>query len=265
MTQIILENVEKRFAKLTVLHDINLNIEDGQFCVFLGPSGCGKSTLLRMIAGIEETTEGALTIGGEIMNDVPPAERRVAMVFQNYALYPHMSVYENMAFGLKQAKTPKADIERRVNEAARMLQIEPLLDRRPKQLSGGQRQRVAIGRAIVRQPAVFLFDEPLSNLDAALRVHMRSEIANLHNDYPEASMIYVTHDQTEAMALADKIVLLRAGPDVTKKGALPRLARPRTLPPSCKPVCCRLSRLPFNEFPEGDVGKRRCGRSGYQA
>ena len=229
MTQILLENVEKRFGKLTVLHDINLNIEDGQFCVFLGPSGCGKSTLLRMIAGIEEITEGDLAIGGEIMNDVPPAERRVAMVFQNYALYPHMSVYENMAFGLKQAKTPKADIERRVNEAARMLQIEPLLDRRPKQLSGGQRQRVAIGRAIVRQPAVFLFDEPLSNLDAALRVHMRSEIANLHRDYPEASMIYVTHDQTEAMALADRIVLLRAGPDVARKGSIAQVGAPLEL------------------------------------
>ena len=229
MTSITLDNAAKRFGRVTVLNDINLGIEDGEFCVFLGPSGCGKSTLLRMIAGIEDLTEGELKIGGQRMNEALPAERRVAMVFQNYALYPHMSVYENMAFGLKQAKTPKDEIAERVGEAARILQIEPLLERKPKELSGGQRQRVAIGRAIVRQPAVFLFDEPLSNLDAALRVHMRTEIANLHRKFPEASMIYVTHDQTEAMALADKIVLLRAGEDVYTKGSIAQVGSPLEL------------------------------------
>ena len=229
MTSINLKNVEKRFGNVTVLHDIKLAIKEGEFCVFLGPSGCGKSTLLRIVAGIEDLSDGNLTIGDELMNDVAPADRGVAMVFQNYALYPHMSVYENMAFGLKQAKTPKEDIEKRVGEAARILQIENLLERKPKQLSGGQRQRVAIGRAIVRQPDVFLFDEPLSNLDAALRVHMRTEIANLHRRFPGASMIYVTHDQTEAMALADKIVLLRAGPDVLTKGSVAQVGRPLEL------------------------------------
>ena len=229
MTSIHLDNASKRFGRVTVLNDINLHIDDGQFCVFLGPSGCGKSTLLRMIAGIETLTTGELQIGGQRMNEALPAERRVAMVFQNYALYPHMSVYENMAFGLKQAKAPKDQIAERVGEAARILQIENLLDRKPKELSGGQRQRVAIGRAIVRQPAVFLFDEPLSNLDAALRVHMRTEIANLHRKFPEASMIYVTHDQTEAMALADKIVLLRAGDDVIKKGSIAQIGSPLEL------------------------------------
>ncbi|SNY94340.1 multiple sugar transport system ATP-binding protein [Cohaesibacter sp. ES.047] len=229
MTSITLENAAKRFGRATVLNKIDLKIEDGQFCVFLGPSGCGKSTLLRMIAGIETLTDGELRIGDQRMNEALPAERRVAMVFQNYALYPHMSVYENMAFGLKQAKTPKDKITERVNEAARILQIEPLLERKPKELSGGQRQRVAIGRAIVRQPAVFLFDEPLSNLDAALRVHMRTEIANLHRKFPEASMVYVTHDQTEAMALADKIVLLRAGDDVLKKGSIAQIGTPLEL------------------------------------
>ncbi|TLP49273.1 sn-glycerol-3-phosphate ABC transporter ATP-binding protein UgpC [Cohaesibacter sp. CAU 1516] len=229
MTSIHLDNAAKRFGRATVLNDINLEIEDGEFCVFLGPSGCGKSTLLRMIAGIETLTQGELKIGDQRMNEALPAERRVAMVFQNYALYPHMSVYENMAFGLKQAKTPKDQIVERVGEAARILQIENLLERKPKELSGGQRQRVAIGRAIVRQPAVFLFDEPLSNLDAALRVHMRTEIANLHRKFPEASMIYVTHDQTEAMALADKIVLLRAGDDVITKGSIAQTGSPLEL------------------------------------
>ncbi|SFO16567.1 multiple sugar transport system ATP-binding protein [Cohaesibacter marisflavi] len=229
MTSISLDNAAKRFGRVTVLNDINLDIEDGKFCVFLGPSGCGKSTLLRMIAGIETLSDGELKIGGQRMNEALPAERRVAMVFQNYALYPHMSVFENMAFGLKQAKTPKDEITNRVNEAAHILQIENLLERKPKELSGGQRQRVAIGRAIVRQPAVFLFDEPLSNLDAALRVHMRTEIANLHRKFPEASMIYVTHDQTEAMALADKIVLLRAGDDVIKKGSIAQIGSPLEL------------------------------------
>ncbi|WP_116131932.1 ABC transporter ATP-binding protein [Tropicimonas sp. IMCC34043] len=229
MTSITLKNVAKRFGQVSVLQDIDLDIAEGEFCVFLGPSGCGKSTLLRMIAGIEATSAGELRIAGELMNDVEPADRRVAMVFQNYALYPHMSVYENMAFGLRQAKTPKPEIDARVRAAAQTLQIEPLLDRRPKELSGGQRQRVAIGRAIVRHPAVFLFDEPLSNLDAALRVHMRTEIANLHRDFPEASMVYVTHDQTEAMALADKIVLLRAGPEVRTRGSIAQVGAPLEL------------------------------------
>nr|WP_321458465.1 sn-glycerol-3-phosphate ABC transporter ATP-binding protein UgpC [uncultured Cohaesibacter sp.] len=229
MTSITLSNAVKKFGRHTVLNSINLDIADGEFCVFLGPSGCGKSTLLRMVAGIESLSDGELQIGGLRMNEALPAERRVAMVFQNYALYPHMSVFENMAFGLKQAKTPKDEITTRVNEAAHILQIENLLERKPKELSGGQRQRVAIGRAIVRQPAVFLFDEPLSNLDAALRVHMRTEIANLHRKFPEASMIYVTHDQTEAMALADKIVLLRAGADVIKKGSIAQIGSPLEL------------------------------------
>jgi multiple sugar transport system ATP-binding protein len=229
MTSISFTNVKKRFGKLSVLCNIDLKIDDGEFCVFLGPSGCGKSTLLRMIAGLETITEGELIFGDKLMNDVLPAERRVAMVFQNYALYPHMSVYENIAFGLRQAKTPKDEIDRRVKETAQLLQIETLLDRKPKQLSGGQRQRVAIGRAIVRQPLVFLFDEPLSNLDAALRVHMRTEIANLHRDYPDVSMVYVTHDQMEAMALADKIVLLRSGPDILAKGSIAQVGTPLEL------------------------------------
>ncbi|HNQ97511.1 MAG TPA: sn-glycerol-3-phosphate ABC transporter ATP-binding protein UgpC, partial [Treponemataceae bacterium] len=178
--------------------------------VFVGPSGCGKSTTLRMVAGLEEITEGDLFIDGERMNDVPPKDRNIAMVFQNYALYPHMTVYDNMAFGLKIRKTDKKEIERRVNEAARILDIEKLLDRKPKALSGGQRQRVAVGRAIVRNPKVFLFDEPLSNLDAKLRVQMRAEISDLHNRL-KATMIYVTHDQVEAMTMGDKIVVMKDG------------------------------------------------------
>ena len=230
MTRITLTNVEKSFGpSVPVIRDVNLTIDAGEFCVFLGPSGCGKSTLLRMVAGLEMVFTGDIRIGERLVNRVPPAERQVAMVFQNYALYPHMSVYENMAFGLRQAKTPKDEIDRRVRDAARILQIEPLLDRMPKALSGGQRQRVAIGRAIVRQPKVFLFDEPLSNLDAALRVHMRSEIATLHRDFPTASMIYVTHDQTEAMALADKIVLLHAGKDMLKHGSIAQVGKPLDL------------------------------------
>jgi multiple sugar transport system ATP-binding protein len=178
--------------------------------VFVGPSGCGKSTLLRTIAGLEDITEGQLSIGGRVVNDVPPAERGIAMVFQSYALYPHMNLYDNMAFGLKLAKVPRDEIERAVTQAAKILHIEHLLKRKPKDLSGGQRQRVAIGRAIVRQPAVFLFDEPLSNLDTALRVKMRYEFAKLHEEF-KTTMVYVTHDQTEAMTLADRIVVLQAG------------------------------------------------------
>ncbi|HSI58613.1 MAG TPA: sn-glycerol-3-phosphate ABC transporter ATP-binding protein UgpC [Ideonella sp.] len=230
MTQITLRSVRKSYAgNVHVIRDVDLDIEAGEFCVFLGPSGCGKSTLLRMVAGLEAITAGELSIGGVRMNDVPAARRQVAMVFQNYALYPHMSLYENMAFGLRQAKLDKAEIDRRVQEAARILQITHLLDRLPKALSGGQRQRVAIGRAIVRQPKVFLFDEPLSNLDAALRGHMRSEIARLHREFERASAIYVTHDQTEAMALADKIVLLRAGQAALDRGSVAQVGSPMDL------------------------------------
>ena len=230
MTSISLRNIQKTFGKDTqVIKDVNLEIADGEFCVFLGPSGCGKSTLLRMIAGIEAVSSGELLIGGVRMNDVPAAKRQVAMVFQSYALYPHMTVYENMAFGLRQAKVAKAEIDRRVREAATILQLDPLLERMPRALSGGQRQRVAIGRAIVRSPNVFLFDEPLSNLDAALRVHMRAEITRLHKKFHHASAIYVTHDQTEAMAMADKIVLLRAGEQMQKKGSVAQVGTPMDL------------------------------------
>ncbi len=230
MTQITLQSVHKTYAGgVQVIRDVDLDIGAGEFCVFLGPSGCGKSTLLRMVAGLESITAGELRIGGARMNEVPASRRQVAMVFQNYALYPHMSLYENMAFGLRQARVDKAEIERRVQDAAKILQITHLLDRLPKALSGGQRQRVAIGRAIVRQPSVFLFDEPLSNLDAALRVHMRSEIARLHREFNRASAIYVTHDQTEAMALADKIVLLRAGPAALEHGSIAQVGTPMEL------------------------------------
>ncbi|MDC3109225.1 sn-glycerol-3-phosphate ABC transporter ATP-binding protein UgpC, partial [Alphaproteobacteria bacterium] len=192
------------------MHGVDLDINSGEFIVFVGPSGCGKSTLLRMIAGLEDITEGEISIGGEVVNEIIAAERGVAMVFQSYALYPHMTVFNNMAFALKQAKTPVDEINRRVLEAAKILQIESLFERLPKQLSGGQRQRVAIGRAIVRNPKVFLFDEPLSNLDAALRVQTRIEIAKLHSQLT-ATMIYVTHDQVEAMTLADRIVVINQG------------------------------------------------------
>ena len=210
MAGLILRNVAKSYEATKVIESIDLEITDGEFVVFVGPSGCGKSTLLRMIAGLEEISSGTIAIGGQIVNEVAPAKRGVSMVFQTYALYPHMTVYKNMAFGLKQAKTPKEEIDRRVRKAAEILEISGLLDRTPKALSGGQRQRVAIGRAIVREPEVFLFDEPLSNLDAALRVQTRIEIARLHERLG-TTMIYVTHDQVEAMTLADKIVVLRDG------------------------------------------------------
>jgi len=210
MADVSLSGVTKDFGEIRILHGIDLQIRDGEFMVFVGPSGCGKSTLLRVIAGLEEITAGQLRIGDRVVNDVPPAERGIAMVFQSYALYPHMSLYDNMAFGLKLAKVPKAEIDREVQNAARLLHIEHLLQRKPKDLSGGQRQRVAIGRAIVRKPQVFLFDEPLSNLDSALRVRMRYEFAKLHQDL-KTTMVYVTHDQVEAMTLADRIVVLNAG------------------------------------------------------
>ena len=202
--------VSKSYGDLEVMRDISLKVGDGEVVVFVGPSGCGKSTLLRMIAGLEEISGGEIRIGGRVMNEVAPSKRGVAMVFQSYALYPHMTVYRNMAFGLKQAKTSSEEIDRRVRAAAEVLRITEFLERSPRALSGGQRQRVAIGRAIVREPEVFLFDEPLSNLDAALRVNTRLEIARLHGRLG-ATMIYVTHDQVEAMTLADRIVVLRDG------------------------------------------------------
>ena len=205
-----LSNVSKTFGDVTILNHIDLKIEDGEFVVFVGPSGCGKSTLLRIIAGLEDASAGDIRLGGDLVNNASPAERGIAMVFQSYALYPHMTVYENMAFALKLAKAPRAQIDESVRAAAKILNIEALLDRRPRTLSGGQRQRVAIGRAIVRKPRVFLFDEPLSNLDAALRVRMRYEFAKLH-DTLATTMIYVTHDQVEAMTLADRIVVLSEG------------------------------------------------------
>ncbi len=211
MSGLSLHNVKKRFGAAEVIHGVDLEINEGEFCVFVGPSGCGKSTLLRMIAGLEEVTEGEVRIAGKRVNETDPSRRGVAMVFQTYALYPHMSVEQNMGFGLRMNGRPKADVAGRVKEAARILQIEELLDRKPRQLSGGQRQRVAIGRAIVRDPEVFLFDEPLSNLDAELRVATRVEIAKLHSQLEGATMVYVTHDQVEAMTLATKIVVLRAG------------------------------------------------------
>jgi len=210
MAGLNLRDVRKSYHDTQVLHGVDLDINDGEFVVFVGPSGCGKSTLLRMIAGLEEVTDGTISIGNRVVNDVAASKRGVSMVFQTYALYPHMTVYKNMAFGLKQAKTPKDEIKRRVTAAAEILQITDYLDRSPRQLSGGQRQRVAIGRAIVRDPQVFLFDEPLSNLDAALRVQTRIEIARLHGRL-QTTMVYVTHDQVEAMTLADKIVVLRDG------------------------------------------------------
>ncbi|MFO7815462.1 MAG: sn-glycerol-3-phosphate ABC transporter ATP-binding protein UgpC [Halanaerobiales bacterium] len=210
MSSVTFEDVTKRFGDVVAAKDQNLKVKDKEFLVLVGPSGCGKSTDLRMIAGLEEITEGEIKIGDRVVNDVPPKDRDIAMVFQNYALYPHMDVYDNMAFGLKLRKFPKEEIERRVNDAAEILSIEPLLDRKPKQLSGGQRQRVALGRAIVREPKVFLMDEPLSNLDAKLRVQMRTELSKLH-DRLQTTVIYVTHDQTEAMTMGDRIVVLKDG------------------------------------------------------
>jgi multiple sugar transport system ATP-binding protein len=210
MADVRLSGVRKSFGDVDVLSQIDLDVRDGEFMVFVGPSGCGKSTLLRVIAGLEDISAGTLAIGGRQVNDVPPAERGIAMVFQSYALYPHMNLYDNMAFGLKLAKVDPVEIDRLIHQAAKILNIDHLLQRKPKDLSGGQRQRVAIGRAIVRKPEVFLFDEPLSNLDAALRVKMRFQFAKLHQEL-RATMIYVTHDQVEAMTLADRIVVLSAG------------------------------------------------------
>ncbi len=210
MAGVTLNHVYKKFGNVIAVNDANLDIKDKEFVVLVGPSGCGKSTTLRMVAGLEEITDGTISIGDKVVNDVPPKDRDIAMVFQNYALYPHMDVYNNMAFGLKLRKFAKAEIDRRVKEAARILGIENLLDRKPKALSGGQRQRVALGRAIVREPKVFLMDEPLSNLDAKLRVQMRSELSKLHNRL-QTTIIYVTHDQTEAMTMGDRIVVMKDG------------------------------------------------------
>ena len=217
MAGVVLENIRKSYGNVDVIKGVDLEINDGEFTVFVGPSGCGKSTLLRMIAGLEDISAGDMFIGEKRVNDLPPKDRSVAMVFQSYAIFPHMTVRENIGFGLTIAKTPKAEKDSKVEEAARILQMEHLLDRRPSQLSGGQRQRVAIGRAITRKPEVFLFDEPLSNLDAALRMDMRMEIGKLHQQLG-ATMIYVTHDQVEAMTLADKIVVLKDG-EVMQAGA----------------------------------------------
>ena len=211
MAGVKFEHVFKRFAGgVTAVNDLNLDVKDGEFLVLVGPSGCGKSTALRLLAGLEEISDGNIWIGDRVVNDVPPKDRDIAMVFQSYALYPHMSVYDNMAFGLKLRKTPKTEIDRRVKEAGDILGLTHLLERKPKQLSGGQRQRVAVGRAIVRQPAVFLFDEPLSNLDAKLRVQTRAEISKLHQNL-KTTFIYVTHDQVEAMTMASRIAVMRDG------------------------------------------------------
>ena len=210
MASVTYDHVTKRFGEVVALNDLSLHINDKEFLVLVGPSGCGKTTALRCLAGLEEVTEGRILIEDQVVNDVPPKDRDIAMVFQSYALYPHMTVFDNMAFGLKLRKVPKDEIKRRVHEAAEILDIVHLLDRKPRQLSGGQRQRVAVGRAIVRNPKVFLFDEPLSNLDAKLRVQTRTELSKLHKRL-QTTFIYVTHDQVEAMTMADKIVVLQAG------------------------------------------------------
>ncbi len=210
MASVTYEHVTKEFGDVVAVNDLSLYVDDGEFVVFVGPSGCGKTTALRLLAGLEEVTRGTIMIGDRVVNDIPPKDRDIAMVFQSYALYPHMSVYDNMAFGLKLRKVPKAEIKRRVQEAAEILGIQDLLDRKPRQLSGGQRQRVALGRAIVREPKVFLLDEPLSNLDAKLRIAMRAELTKLHNRL-KATFIYVTHDQMEAMTMASRIAVINKG------------------------------------------------------
>jgi multiple sugar transport system ATP-binding protein len=235
MATVTFENVNKMYGDFHAVSDLNLEIGDGEFMVLVGPSGCGKTTSLRMIAGLEEISTGTLRIGDRVVNDVPPKDRDIAMVFQSYALYPHMSVRENLAFGLKLRKVPKADIERRVKEAAETIQLDKLLDRKPKELSGGQRQRVALGRAIVREPAVFLMDEPLSNLDAKLRVQTRAEIARLHQRL-KTTVVYVTHDQVEAMTMGSRIAVMN-------EGVLQQVGTPQTLYDT-----------PINRFVAGFIG-----------
>ncbi len=235
MASVTYQNVHKRYGDFTAVKDLSIEVKDKEFVVFVGPSGCGKSTCLRMLAGLEEISDGEILIGDRVVNDVPPKDRDIAMVFQSYALYPHMTVYDNMAFGLKLRKTPKDEIERRVKEAAEILGMESLLDRKPKALSGGQRQRVAVGRAIVREPAVFLMDEPLSNLDAKLRVSARAEISKLHKRLG-TTFVYVTHDQVEAMTMGDRILVI-------KDGILQQIDSPRNL-----------YREPHNVFVAGFIG-----------
>jgi len=235
MASVTYDHVYKRFGDVVAVNDLNIEIEDKEFLVLVGPSGCGKSTALRCLAGLEEISEGTIKIGDRVVNDVPPKDRDIAMVFQSYALYPHMSVFDNMAFGLKLRKMDKAEIKRRVSDAAQILGIEDLLERKPRQLSGGQRQRVALGRAIVREPNVFLLDEPLSNLDAKLRVQTRAEISKLHKQL-ETTFIYVTHDQTEAMTMADRIAVM-------KFGILQQVDTPQNL-----------YDLPSNKFVAGFIG-----------
>lgn len=236
MAGVILQNITKTYdGNVVAVHDVNLNVADKEFVVLVGPSGCGKSTTLRMIAGLEEVTKGTIQINGQIVNDIPAKNRDIAMVFQNYALYPHMNVYDNMAFGLKLRHFPKTEIDRRVREAAEILSISHFLNRKPKELSGGEKQRVALGRAIVRKPKVFLFDEPLSNLDAKLRVQMRMELQKLHNRL-QSTMIYVTHDQVEALTLGDRIVVM-------KDGIVQQIADP-----------VRLYETPVNKFVAGFIG-----------
>ncbi len=242
MAYVQLERLAKRFDEVEVIRNVDLNIEKEEFTVFVGPSGCGKTTLLRLIAGLEEVNGGEIHIDGQRVDQAPPAKRGIAMVFQNYALYPHMSVYENMSFGLRISKFDPAVIRQRVEHAADILQIREYLQRKPRALSGGQRQRVAIGRAIVREPKVFLFDEPLSNLDAKLRVQMRVELTTLHRQL-KATMIYVTHDQVEAMTMADKIVVMN-------KGNIEQVGKPLgSLPSSEEQVRCELYWVTGNEFP----------------
>jgi sn-glycerol 3-phosphate transport system ATP-binding protein len=228
MADVSIRNVSKHFGKVEVIHDISCNIRDGEFIVILGPSGCGKSTLLRLVAGLEEISGGEIAIDGQVVNEIEPAARDIAMVFQNYALYPHMTVYKNMAYGLKMRHMPKDEIDRRVRNAAQTLELSDLLDRKPRQLSGGQRQRVAMGRCIVREPKVFLFDEPLSNLDAKLRVQMRLEIRNLHEDLKITS-IYVTHDQVEAMTLGDRLLVMDSGHAIQIGSPIEVYERPATM------------------------------------
>jgi multiple sugar transport system ATP-binding protein len=250
MAEVRLEHIGKRFGDVEVVKDINLTIRDEEFLVLVGPSGCGKTTILRMIAGLEEISSGNMYIGDKLVNDMPPKDRDIAMVFQNYALYPHMSVYDNMAFGLKLRHTTKAEIDRRVNEAAGVLELGPYLKRKPKELSGGQRQRVALGRAIVREPKVFLMDEPLSNLDAKLRVQTRAEISRLHQRV-RRTFVYVTHDQTEAMTMGDRIVVLN-------NGIIQQLGTPQDLydHPANQFVATFIGSPSMNMFPNARVARQ---------
>ena len=274
MSGVRLIEVTKRFGTVEVIRGVDIEIDEGEFCVFVGPSGCGKSTLLRLIAGLEEISSGTIEIGGRRVNEIDPSRRGTAMVFQTYALYPHMNVERNMGFGLLMNGMPKAEVKARVDKAARILQIGELLERKPRQLSGGQRQRVAIGRAIVRDPEVFLFDEPLSNLDAELRVATRLEIAKLHHQLDGSTMVYVTHDQVEAMTLADKIVVLRDG-RVEQIGApmdlyeRPRnrfvagfIGSPKMNFLTLKPVGAGAAELPDGTADRADRRGRRSGRAG---